>query len=157
LFWLSGKPKVKCFESALLSIHKTLAKIVKMRLPYKEKRNLMYLVSSTLWGIYAVNGFLKEKTDNWTLIALFCSICFFLYFIFEKKTYYLTLKEGIIKTGKIFGKKVPLTEITKIVENEKNYILKTNELELRIEKILLEPEMLNEFSTELKKYNVEWK
>jgi len=24
LFWLSGKPKVKCFESALLSIHRTL-------------------------------------------------------------------------------------------------------------------------------------
>ena len=24
MFWLSGKPKVKCFESALLSIHRTL-------------------------------------------------------------------------------------------------------------------------------------
>ena len=78
---------------------------MKMKISYKRKRDYMSLTSSIILGVYGGVGLLKETSNAINYIALICSILFLLSFFFDKRTYYLTLKNGKLRTRKIFGKK----------------------------------------------------
>jgi len=127
-----------------------------MKIPYKKKRDLISLISAILWGIYAGYGLTKESPNTFDYLALICSVGYFLYFLFDKKIYYLTIRDGIIKTRKIFGKSIPLSEIKRIVLNDKKYMLITDKSEIQIDTKIIDSETLNKFKAELEKLNVEW-
>jgi hypothetical protein len=127
-----------------------------MKILYKKKRDFMTLISSILWGIFAVNGIWKGEMNTFEYLALFCSIAYLLYFLFDKKEYYLTIKNGVLQTGKLLKKKIKLSEIERIIEKENKIILKNNKSELTIETEIIDSESLSEFKSELKKLNVEW-
>ena len=116
----------------------------------------MTLISSILWGIFAVNGIWKGEMNTFEYLALFCSIAYLLYFLFEKKEYYLTIKNGILQTGKLLKKKIKLSEIERIIEKENKIILKNNKSELTIETEIIDSQSLSELKNELKKLNIEW-
>ncbi len=116
----------------------------------------MTLISSILWGIFAINGILKDEMKTFEYLAVFCSIAYLIYFLFDKKEYYFTIKNGILKTGKFLGKEIKLSEIERIIEKENKIILKNNKSELTIETEIIDSESLSEFKSELKKLNVEW-
>ena len=116
----------------------------------------MTLISSILWGIFAINGILKDEMKTFEYLAVFCSIAYLIYFLFDKKEYYLTIKNGILKTGKFLGKEIKLSEIETIIEKENKIILKNNKSELTIETEIIDSESLSEFKSELKKLNAEW-
>ena len=127
-----------------------------MKIPYKKKRDLSILISAILWGVYAGHGIIKESTDTFNYLALVCSIGYFLYFLFDKKIYYLTIRDGIIKTRKILGKKIFLSDIKKIIINEEKYILICTESEIHIDTKIIDSENLKKLNVELKKLNIEW-
>lgn len=116
----------------------------------------MALISFVLWGIFAVNGIWKGEMNTFEYLALFCSIAYLMYFLFDKKEYYLTIKNGILKTGKFFGNKIKLSEIERIIEKGNKIILKNNKSELTIETEIIDSKSLSELKSELKKLNVEW-
>lgn len=129
-----------------------------MKVPYKKKRDIKNLFIAISWGILAGNGFINS--DDPKIIrygTLLYSISYFLYYVFDKKIYYLTIREGIIKTGKFFGKKIPLTEIKRIIVMDKKYILKTvSNSELQINTEIIESKSLDKLTTELKKFDIKW-
>ena len=127
-----------------------------MKIPYKKKRDLSILISAILWGVYAGNGIIKESTDTFDYLALICSIGYFLYFLFDKKIYYLTIRDGIIKQNWPFGKKLNLIEIKRIRHFAGEYILKTELNEMKINIGLIDEESLSDLKSELKKLNAEW-
>jgi len=116
----------------------------------------MTLISSILWGIFAVNGIWKGEMNTFEYLAPFCSIAYLLYFIFDKKEYYLTIKNGVLQTGKLFKKKIKLSEIERITEKENKIILKNNKSQLTIETKIIDSDSLLELKNELKKLNIEW-
>jgi hypothetical protein len=127
-----------------------------MKIPYKKKRGLISLILAILWGIYAGNGLTKESTNTFEYIALLCAVSYFLYFIFDKKIYYLTMRDGIIKTRFFFGKKIPLSEIKTVLKTDKTYVFKTAKTELKIDTEIIDFETLEKFTAELKKLDIEW-
>lgn len=127
-----------------------------MKIPYKRKRDYMGFTSSILLGVYGGVGLLKETSNTINYIALICSILFLLSFFFDKRTYYLTLKNGKLRTGKLFGEKINLLDIKQVIENKEKYILKTNKSELIIDTKLMDSESLDELETELNNLEVEW-
>lgn len=127
-----------------------------MEILYKKKRDFMDLISSISWGILAVIGILDGEMKAFGYLSLFCSISYLLYFSFDKKEYYLTIKNGILKTGKFLRKKIKLSEIERIIETETKIILKNKRTELTIKTEIIDAESFSELKRELKKLNVEW-
>ncbi len=128
-----------------------------MKIPYKKKRNITNLFLAVLWGIYAGNGLTKDSPSTIDHIALLCSISYFLYYVFDKKIYYLIIQEGIIKTSKFFGKKIPLAEIKRVMVMDKKYTLKTiSDSELQIDTEIIEYKSLDKLTAELKRFDIEW-
>lgn len=127
-----------------------------MKILYKKKRYFLTLISSVLWGIFALNGIWKGEMHTFEYLALFSSIAYLMYFLFDKKEYFLTTNNGILKTGKFFEKKIKLSEIERIIEKKNKIILKNNKSELTIETEIIDSKSLSELKSELKKLNVEW-
>lgn len=128
-----------------------------MKVPYKKKRDIKNLFLAISWGIFAGNGLINSYSNIFNYVTLFYSISYFLYYVLDKKTYYLTIREGIIKTRKFFGKKIPLTEIKRIIVMDKKYILKTvSNSELQINTEIIESKSLDKLTTELKKFDIKW-
>ena len=128
-----------------------------MKIPYKKERDIINLIGSILFGICAVYEFTKDSPNDIYYLTLFCSISFFLYFIFNKKIYFLNIKNGIIKKGLIFKKEIHLTDVNRIIILDKKYILKTiSGSELEIDTKIVESKSLNKLIAILKKLDVEW-
>jgi hypothetical protein len=66
------------------------------------------------------------------------------------------MRNGIIKTRKIFVKKIPLSEIKTVLKTDKTYVLKTADTELKIDTEIIDFETLEKFTAELKKLDIEW-
>ena len=126
-----------------------------MKIPYKKKREYNNLFSSLFFLFYAYSESVKNMQTKWFYLLLICAIGSFLYFLFDKKIYYLTLKEGVLITRKYFGKKIALTEITEIIKENDFCILKTNNSEIKIDLKIIDQGSITTLNTELKKVNFE--
>lgn len=125
-----------------------------MKIPHKKRRDYWHLVSAILWSIYGAFGFI-DNSHNWIhFLALFCSLAFFLLFLFDEKTYYLKLNNGIIIQNGLFDKKTNLNEIKEIKRQSKYIILKTNKKILKINTDLIAANLLSELIIELEKLNI---
>ena len=125
-----------------------------MKIPYKKQRSISALISAILWGTYGLHGIYTGVNSTFDYIAPIVSICYLIYFLFDKETYYFTLQNGNIKTRKIFGKIFSLSKIERIDETEIKLVLKSKSSEFKIDKKVIPSETLDMFKTELKKYNL---
>lgn len=127
-----------------------------MKILYSKRRDFVTLLSAILWGISAGYEILNDEIKTFEYLALFFSFCYLLYFLFDKKEYYLTIKNGVLKKGKFLGKKIKLSEIERITEKENTIVLKNNKSKLIIKTKSIDAESLLKLKSELKKLNVEW-
>ena len=125
-----------------------------MKIPYKKQRSTSALICTILFGSYSLYGIYAGADSTSAFITLIVSICYFIFFLFDKETYYFTLQNGNIKTRKIFGKIFSLSKIERIDETENKLVLKSKSSELQIDKKVIPSETLDMFKTELKKYNL---
>ena len=123
-----------------------------MKIPYKKQRSISALISAILWGTYGLHGIYTGVNSTFDYIAPIVSICYFIYYLFDKETCYFTLEDGNIKTRKIFGKRITLSEIERVDEEENKLILKSKNSEFQIDKQIIPSETLNRFKIELKKF-----
>jgi len=79
-----------------------------------------------------------------------------LYFYYELKNQYLTIKNGLIKQNWPFGKKINLNDIKRIEKFAGDYILRTDKTGLIINTQLIDGRSLLELNIELNKLNLEW-
>ena len=127
-----------------------------MKIPYKKQRSTSALISGILWGIYGAYGVYQGINSTVDYVAPILSICYFIFFLFDKETLYFTLENGNIKTRKFLGKRISLSEIEYIDENEDQFILKSKNLDLQIDKQVIPFETLDRFKATLKKFNLDW-
>jgi len=123
-----------------------------MKIPYKKQRSTSALISAILWGTYGFYGIYTGVNSTFDYIAPIVSICYFIYYLFDKETCYFTLEDGNIKTRKIFGKRITLSEIERVDEEENKLILKSKNSEFQIDKQIIPSETLDRFKIELKKF-----
>lgn len=125
-----------------------------MKIPYQKKRDVFNLVSALLWGAVAGYG-LWKKSPSWEHYgALVCSIGYLFYYLFDKRIYYLTLKNGNLRTRKRMGKKISLSEITEIEKTDSKLVLKTNKSKVTIDTKVANQEALSFLKNELKGINI---
>ena len=126
-----------------------------MKIPYQKKRDYLSLVVAISWGLYAL-GMLSDGEHNWKDYVSILSVIYFLNFFFEKRTYYLRFKEGVVTTRKFFGKKIHTSEIKEAIKTNNNYILKTGITEIMIDAKVIDEDSLKNLNTKLKELNLEW-
>jgi len=127
-----------------------------MKIPYKKQRSTSALISAILWGTYGFYGIYTGVNSTFDYIAPIVCISYFIYYLFDKETCYFTLENGNIKTRKIFGKRITLSEIERVDEEENKLILKSKNSEFQIDKQIIPSETLDRFKIELKKYKKEF-
>jgi len=93
-----------------------------MKIPYKKQRSTSALISAILWGTYGFYGIYTGVNSTFDYIAPIVCISYFIYYLFDKETCYFTLENGNIKTRKIFGKRISLSEIQRVDEEENKFI-----------------------------------
>ena len=125
-----------------------------MKIPYKTKRDYWDLFMAIMWAFFAFTSKVRDDEGWLKYVPIILAVFLFLYFIFDKKTYYLKLENGILKQSRLFGKKMKLSEIKQIEKMASIYILKTNNAEFKINTKLIPAEILNELNTELEKINI---
>ncbi len=110
-----------------------------------------------LWLVYFFVVILtKEETDWYDYGWIVVFTTYLITYFYQKYNKYLTIENGIIKVNSPFGKQLKLSEIKEIKTFAGDYILKTAEKELKINTQIIDPKLLAEFNSELKKLDVEW-
>lgn len=117
----------------------------------------MNLIFGSIWLIYGIIKVNIDETPNWIDYGwfVFSAIYFGTYF-YQKKEKYLTIENEVLRINSPFGKKINLTEIIRIKKFAGDYILKTDNTELKINTQIIDPNSLAELNSELTKLNVDW-
>ncbi|WP_139344200.1 hypothetical protein [Cellulophaga omnivescoria] len=106
-----------------------------MKIRYTKKKVRTNILFSSLFVVYALykSVYLTVKSDSikWLgFILLVIAIIWFVKTILKSTNYCLVLKNGILKEGTAFPKKIALKDITYIRKTKEQYILKTADKEL---------------------------
>ena len=128
-----------------------------MKIGYKKRHLNINLILGIIWLVwFFVFDFNKEEM-NWNDYGwLVISIAYLSIYFYKRQNKYLTIENGILKINGSFGKKISLTEITRIKKFAGDYILKTDKKKLTINTQIIDPKSLEELNAELEKLNVEW-
>ena len=128
-----------------------------MKIRYKKKRLKYNLIFGIVWLIFGLLGiFTKEKPFQTDYGYLVISILYITTYFYDKKNQYLTIKNGVIYQNYPFGKKANLNEINRIKKFAGDYILKTDNVELTINTLIIDQESLEKQDSELEKLNLKW-
>ncbi|MEP0214665.1 MAG: hypothetical protein ABJD66_15715 [Cellulophaga sp.] len=105
------------------------------KIRYTKKKVRTNILFSSLFVVYAlyksVYLTIKSESIKWIgFILLIVAIVWFVKSILKSTNYCLVLKNGILKEGTVFSKKIALKDITYIRKTEEEYILKTANKEL---------------------------
>ncbi|WKB82803.1 hypothetical protein QYR09_07140 [Cellulophaga lytica] len=106
-----------------------------MKIRYTKKKVRTNILFSFLFVVYAlyksVYLTIKSESIKWIgFILLVITIIWFVKSILKSTNYCLVLKNGILKEGTAFPKKIALKDITYIRKTKEQYILKTADKEL---------------------------
>lgn len=128
-----------------------------MKIDYKKRHLNVNLIFGSIWLIYGIIKVNIDETPNWIDYGwfVFSAIYFGTYF-YQKKEKYLTIENEVLRINSPFGKKINLTEIIRIKKFAGDYILKTDNTELKINTQIIDPNSLAELNSELTKLNVDW-
>lgn len=128
-----------------------------MTVGYKRRYLNANLIMGLFWLFWFFLGFLTKDELHWMdfgwIVISLIYICLYLY-CRQKK--YLSIENGMIKENGLFGKKMQLTEIKWIRKFAGDYILKSDNRELKINTQIIDPASLANLNAELEKLNVRW-
>jgi hypothetical protein len=128
-----------------------------MKIPYKKRQLNFNLIFGIIWLSYFINKIAFDDTLRWIDYGwVFLSLTYFGIYFYQKKYKYVTIENGILTVNGPLGKKLQLDEIKLIKRFAGDYIIKSNNKELTINKQIIDPNSLSELNAELEKLNVEW-
>ncbi len=127
----------------------------KMKIRYKRKRNIFYLIMIVFWGTLIISSFIFSDFTGWSdysVVALGA-----MYITIYSSNYikqYLTVENGTVRNNSIFSKKVILSEVKVFKKFAGEYILQTDSKELRIDTNIIEDTSLVELDKRLADLNL---
>ncbi len=128
-----------------------------MKIKFKKKKLRINLIIGVAWMIFGIINVLLNDDLKWSDYGYLVIGCFYLgqYFYNYKYQYLNIYNESIRKNGVFgFGKTINLTEIIEFKIFAGEYILKTNESELKINTHLIEQDSLGQLNKILSDYNL---
>jgi len=126
-----------------------------MKISYKKRHLNVNLIFGILWFIFGCLGIFTKEEPYWTDYGfLVISILYFIVYFYLKEKKYLTIENGILKENWPYGKQIKLSEIIQIRDFAGDFILKTEELKLKINTQIISPNSLEDLKKELEKLNI---
>jgi len=118
-----------------------------MKIKYKKKRLYRNLILGTVFLVLAVFNLIEDDKIHWADYGyLVVGILYVGEYLFDVTNQYLTIENGVLKKNSMFGKKINLNEIIWIKKFTGNYILKTENQELKINTELIDKKSLEELN-----------
>ena len=125
-----------------------------MKIKYKKGRSRFYLMLVIAWFIILIVNILFVDSREWTFwIWVFLPIANIAYYSFEYFNQYLKIENGIIYRTSLFPKKLELNKIRTVRKFAGDYIIKTDQSELRIDTTIIHPDSLKELDKTLISYS----
>ena len=126
-----------------------------MKIRYKNKRNIFYLIMIAFWGALILSSFLFGDFDGWTdYTVVVLGVMYIAIYSSNYINQYLTIENGIIRNNSLFPKKVFLSDIKIFKKFGGEYILQTDSKELRIDTNLVDIASLVELDKALADLNL---
>lgn len=124
-----------------------------MIIRFKKKRLYINLGLGIMWSFFGISKiFLSEEEPSWIDYGfLLIGVLYLLLFYYEYKNQYLFVGNGIIKENGFLGKKLEIDKINQIRKFAGEYILKSEEKEMRININSIEKDSLHDLEQELEK------
>ncbi len=115
-----------------------------MKIKYKNRRLLSYLVFGVLWLVMGTLSMIYQPT-GWFRYGFFVFALLYLgQFAYYKTKQYLRIENGILTKNDIFSKSIELNKVRQLKKFAGEYTLKTEDKELKINTQIIEEESLKE-------------
>lgn len=125
-----------------------------MKIKYKKSRSRFYLIMIFIWFILLTVNILYVDNSNWTFwIWIVLPLVYITNYAFEYFNQYLQIENGFIYKTSLFPKKVELNKVRKFRKFAGDYIIETDQSELRIDTTLIDRESLKELDKALASFN----
>ncbi|TDN80382.1 hypothetical protein DET49_13223 [Salegentibacter sp. 24] len=126
-----------------------------MKIKYKKSRSRFHLIMICIWSILLIINILYGDSDNWTFwIWIVLPLGYNSLYAFEYVNQYLKIENGTIYKTSLFPKKVELNKIQSVKKFAGDYIVKTDQSELRIDTTIIHPTSLKELDKILISHNL---
>ena len=126
-----------------------------MKIKYKKSRSRFYLIMIIIWFILLTVNIFYVDSSNWTFwIWIVLPLGYISMYSFEYFNQYLQIENGFIYKTSLFPKKVELNKVLKFRKFAGDYIIETDQSELRIDTSLIDKESLKELDKALASSNL---
>ncbi len=126
-----------------------------MIIRYKKKRLRFLLIMIVLWLVLLIANLLFNEFNTWSQsIGIILPILFISTFTYQYLNQYLTVENELIYLNSPFSKKIEFKKVNKIRKFGGEYILESDNKELRIDITLINPESLTYLNEKLKSLNL---
>lgn len=115
-----------------------------MKIYYLKKRLKSYLFFGIIWSTLAIVAIIFDPEGFFNFGYLFFGLVYLTIYFFEKTNQYLTIENGWITKHNIRPKSIKLEDILLIKDFAGDYVLKTEQDELTINKSFVEKDSLLE-------------
>jgi hypothetical protein len=124
-----------------------------LEIKYKAKKHKYNLIFGLVWVALFLIEAIVDSIMYWNLVI--GMIYLVAYFFYSNKPY-ITVKNGVIKQNWIFGKSIPVSEITQIKYFAGDYIIKSNTKELSINTHEIAPDSQAALTDWLRTFQDKW-
>ena len=125
-----------------------------MKINYPKKRLRYSLIFGIIWLLFGIISFAFISDNLFNIGYLILGFAYLAIYFFEKTNQYLTIKNGWITKHSIRPKRMKLDEIIHIKNFAGDYVLKTEQDELTINKGFIEKNSLLELEKVLDALNL---
>lgn len=128
-----------------------------MKIPFKQRSTNLYLLMGILWMVVFVSNIWTKEKWRWLDVGfMMISLAYFGCYLYQKRYHYVSIDNGMVVVSGPLGKKMHVTEIQRIKKFAGEYILKSDQRELRINTQLIPSEAVTDLETELEKLGLTW-
>lgn len=128
-----------------------------MKIRYLKKRLKSNLIIGLMWLIIGIAGFAFDTSIFFSFGYFIFGLIYLSMYLFENNKQYLTIENGVITKNTIRPKSIKLDDIIYIKNFAGDYILKTKQDELTINKSFIEKNSLLELETVFESLNLDAK
>ena len=125
-----------------------------MKIRYDKKRLKTKFIFGTVWLLLGIVAFIFDTDNLFNFGYLVFGLGYMGGYLFENSKQYLTIENGIITKNSLRPKSITVEDIIHIKNFAGDYVLKTNQDELEINKSFIDKDSLKELENILEGLNL---
>lgn len=121
-----------------------------MKIRYKRRILRWNFIFGLFWLILGVIAITNSSSNIFNFGYLIAALIYFTKYVLKSKNQYVSIKNGIITLNKFIPKSLPIKDLKKIKKTGKDYLLESDNIELKIETSFIEKNSLKDLKAILK-------